>query len=76
MSAAALVGPEPLRRALEILESRQQSMTRQSRSIAHLYVTEPKLRKSRIIRRLYDAHPSLTRRIAVLRSIEDQQLTT
>jgi len=73
-SAAALVSPDGLRRALEKLEADHTVLHHVSRATAHLWVVTPlhfegKGRHARS-NRLFDTHPPLDERIAILRKLE------
>src|SRR5262249_56053789 len=70
-SAAALVTPDGLRKALEKLEADHTVLHHVSRATAHLWLVTPlhmegKGRHARS-NRLFDTHPPLDERIAILR---------
>jgi len=73
-SAAAIVSPDGLRRALEKLEADHTVLHHVSRATAHLWLvaplhTEGKGRHAKS-NRLFDTHPPLAERIAILRKLE------
>jgi hypothetical protein len=73
-SAAALVSPDGLRKALEKLEADHTVAHHVSRATAHLWIVTPlelakKTRKAKT-NNLFDTHPPLAERIAILRKLE------
>jgi heat shock protein HtpX len=73
-SAAAIVSPDGLRRALEKLEADHTVLHHVSRATAHLWLVAPlhlegDERHART-NRLFDTHPPLAQRIAILRQLE------
>jgi heat shock protein HtpX len=74
-SAAAIVTPDGLRKALEKLEADHTVAHHVSRATAHLWIVTPlelankKTRKSKT-NHLFDTHPPLAERIAILRELE------
>jgi heat shock protein HtpX len=73
-SAAAIVSPDGLRRALEKLEADHTVLHNVSRATAHLWLVAPlhlegDERHART-NRLFDTHPPLAQRIAILRQLE------
>jgi heat shock protein HtpX len=73
-SAAALVSPDGLRKALEKLESDHTVLHHVSRATSHLWIVTP-LRtegdgKHEKLNSMFDTHPPLAQRIAILRKLE------
>lgn len=73
-SAASLVSPDGLRRALEKLEADHTVTHHVSRATAHLWIVTPlemaaKNQKAKT-NKLFDTHPPLAERIAILRKLE------
>jgi len=73
-SAAAIVSPDGLRRALEKLEADHTVLHHVSRATAHLWLVAPLHLKGdqrhAKTNRLFDTHPPLAQRIAILRQLE------
>ena len=74
VSAAELVSPDGLRRALEKLEADHTVVHHVSRATAHLWLVTP-LRsdgddKHAKLNKMFDSHPPLDERIAILRKLE------
>ncbi len=74
VSAAELVSPDGLRKALEKLEADHTVVHHVSRATAHLWLEAPLERdgddrKSKL-NRMFDSHPPLDERIAILRKLE------
>ncbi len=73
-SAAALVSPSGLRKALEKLEADHTVVHHMSRATAHLWVVTPLQHagddKHAKLNRMFDTHPPLAERIAILRKLE------
>jgi heat shock protein HtpX len=74
VSAAELVSPDGLRKALEKLESDHTVVHHVSRATAHLWLEAPLERsgddKHAKLNRMFDSHPPLDERIAILRKLE------
>ena len=74
-SAAAMISPDGLRRALEKLESDHTVLHHVSRATAHLWIVTPlhleddKSHQSKV-NSWFDSHPPLGERIAILRRLE------
>jgi len=73
-SAAAIVSPDGLRRALEKLEADHTVLHHVSRATAHLWLVAPLHQEGNArhakTNRLFDTHPPLADRIAILRKLE------
>jgi heat shock protein HtpX len=74
VSAAELVSPDGIRKALEKLEADHTVVHHVSRATAHLWLVTP-LRhegddKHAKLNRMFDSHPPLDERIAILRKLE------
>jgi heat shock protein HtpX len=74
VSAAELVSPSGLRKALEKLEADHTVIHHVSRATAHLWLEAPLDRegddKKAKLNRMFDSHPPLDERIAILRRLE------
>jgi heat shock protein HtpX len=74
VSAAELVSPGGLRKALEKLEADHTVVHHVSRATAHLWLEAPLDRdgdtKKAKLNRMFDSHPPLDERIAILRKLE------
>jgi heat shock protein HtpX len=74
VSAAELVSPDGLRKALEKLESDHTVVHHVSRATAHLWLESPLQTdgddKRSKLNRMFDSHPPLADRIAILRKLE------
>ncbi len=74
VSAAELVSPDGLRKALEKLESDHTVVHHVSRATAHLWLEAPLERagddKRAKLNRMFDSHPPIDERIAILRKLE------
>ena len=74
MSAAELVSPDGIRKALEKLEADHTVVHHVSRATAHLWLVTP-LRdngddRHAKLNKMFDSHPPLDERIAILRKLE------
>jgi heat shock protein HtpX len=74
VSAAGLVSPDGLRKALEKLEADHTVLHHVSRATAHLWIVAPLNLKGEgkhaKINNMFDTHPPLAERIAILRKLE------
>ncbi len=74
VSAAELVSPDGIRKALEKLEADHTVVHHMSRATAHLWLVTPLQNKGddrhAKLNRMFDSHPPLDERIAILRKLE------